>query len=191
MTQVSAYARFLFIMALVTPLTLATAKDPEADSRHGFEQEAFYLINQYRKENKFPPLLWDDGIAKVARFHSRNMAIGKINFGHDGFGDRVSQLKVVMIGLRGAGENVFETNDPDQVAQSAVITWLKSPPHLHNIRGNYNYSGLGAWEDEKGMIYFTQIFVKIQPRAQEAQIIPSSMEPPLGLLAQPYPRTQP
>jgi len=202
MARFPTYARFLLIMAWVVSLTPVMAADGEiavpvagtsssTDLRNRLEQEAFFLINQYRKENRLPLLQWDNAIVKVARAHSRDMAAGKVDFGHEGFGDRVDHLKVVMIGLKGAGENVFETNDPSQVAQSAVKTWLNSPPHRHNIRGDYNYSGLGAWEDEKGMIYFTQIFVKIQPRAQAVQNPSLPMALPLGLVAQPYPRTQP
>ena len=96
------------------------------------------------------------------------MATGEVDFGHEGFGERVSRLKTVMAGVRGAAENVFMTDNLDQVARSAVALWLLSPHHLKNIRGDYNYTGLGVWQDPGGAIYFTQIFVKIEPPAQEA-----------------------
>ena len=57
-----------------------------------------------------------------------------------------------------------KTDDPNEVAQSAVRIWLHSPHHLENIRGDFNYSGMGIWRNDQGMIYFTQIFVKIVPQ---------------------------
>lgn len=168
-----------------------TSTTSGADYRSGVEQETFSLINQYRKASKLPPLVWDGGIAQAARAHSKDMATGEVDFGHDGFGDRVTHLKAVMNGLWGAGENVLMTSDLDQVAQNAVTLWLHSPHHLKNIRGDYNYSGLGVWQDKDGALYFTQIFVKLQPQAQEAQAAPSSIVTPFGLLAEPKTRNSP
>jgi uncharacterized protein YkwD len=159
----------------------------------GVEQESFLLVNEYRKKNRLPPLFWDNNIAQIARGHSRNMATGEIDFGHDGFGDRVSKLKVVMTGLKGCGENVLKTDDPDQVAAKAVALWLRSPAHLHNIRGDYNHSGMGIWQDDHGMIYFTQIFVKIiAPQTQTAQTLPApQVTSPFGLIVPSGTRAQP
>ena len=82
---------------------------------------------------------------------------------------------------------MLKTDDPDQVAQRAVAIWLRSPEHLKNIRGDFNYSGLGIWRDTKGTIYFTQIFVKIVPQMEAAQG-PPGIETPFGLLAAPKTR---
>jgi uncharacterized protein YkwD len=162
------------------------------DYRSGVEQETFSLVNQYRKTNKLPPLVWDGAIAQAARAHSKDMATGEVDFGHEGFGDRVSHLKTVMTGLWGAGENVLMTDDLDQVARNAVALWLRSPHHLENIRGDYNYSGLGVWQDKDGAIYFTQIFVKIKSPAQEAEAEPQpSVVTSFGLLAAPKTRSAP
>jgi len=97
-----------------------------------------------------------------------------------------------MTGLRGAGENVFMTDNPDQAARNAVALWLRSPHHLKNIRGDYNYSGLGVWQDKQGAIYFTQIFVKIEPPAQQTQAASTSAPSditPFGMLATPNTRS--
>jgi len=155
------------------------------------ELETFRLINQYRTANKLPPFKWNEEIAKVARGHSQDMATGESDFGHEGFGDRVKVLKTKLIGLNGAGENVLKTDDPDQVAQTAVRVWLHSPHHLANIRGDFNCSGMGVWRDDKGMIYFTQFFVKIVPpvpvAATAASPQPATVSP-LLFLAQPKTR---
>jgi uncharacterized protein YkwD len=163
-----------------------------ADYRSGVEQETFSLVNQYRKTHELSLLAWDDSIAKVARAHSKDMATGEVDFGHEGFSDRVGYLKTVMTGLWGAGENVLMTSELDQVAQRAVALWLRSPHHLENIRGDYNYSGLGVWQDKNGAIYFTQIFVKIRTPAEETEIDPMpSVITPFGMLTTPNTRARP
>jgi uncharacterized protein YkwD len=158
------------------------------DFRAEVEKETFALINQYRKAHDFPALVWNEAITREARAHSKDMATGDVDFGHDGFRGRVDRLKSEMNGFRGAGENVLMTDDPDQVAQKAVTLWLHSPHHLENIRGDFNYSGLGVWQDKEGAIYFTQIFLKFEPVAQETENQPQPVLP-FGLVGSPYTRS--
>ena len=154
------------------------------------EKETFRLVNQYRKENDFPPLAWDDEIAETARIHSRDMATGKVDFGHDGFDDRISHLKKSLHDIWGAGENVLFTSEPDDVAQSALTMWLHSPHHLKNIRGEFNYSGLGVWRNKEGTIYFTQIFVRVKAPTTETTTDSSSPDrTSLGPFAVPLTRS--
>ena len=183
---------FFFPAAAQQTAPSATGAPARTDDRSKLELETFSLVNHYREANELPPLQWDSVIAKVARGHSRDMAVGGVDFGHDGFSQRVAQLQTALPGLRGAGENVLRTDNPDQVARVAVEVWLKSPHHLKNIRGDFNYSGMGIWVDEKGMIYFTQIFVKTAPPTQEAQAAPPpQLVTPFGLLATPKTRSGP
>ena len=128
-------------------------------SRH-LERQTFDLINAYRLREGFPRLAWNHAIAEMARHHSHDMATGEVDFGHEGFGDRMKALRGMFVAMRAGGENVFESDDTKEVAQFAVSNWLKSPPHLHNIRGDFNYSGLGLWRNKNGVYFFTQIFVK-------------------------------
>lgn len=191
--------RFLFLLAFFLAgfsdcKAGAPASGPSgAKYRDTVEQETFSLINQYRKTNRLPVLAWADEIAKEARNHSKEMATGDVDFGHDGFQGRVSRLKVALPGVWGAGENVFMTDSLDQVAQNAVTQWLHSPHHLENIRGDYNYSGLGVWQDKEGTIYFTQIFVKIKkPVEQTAQAAPEpALITPFGVLGVTSTRARP
>jgi|GEM_PF-1820371 len=183
----------LFISASVNAQEAMVAKasgGAGTDFRSKLEQETFLLVNQYRKENKLPPFKWSDDIAVVARAHSKDMAMDKVGFGHGGFGDRVKELKSKLPGLNGAGENVLKTDDPDDVAKGAVRVWLHSPHHLANIRGDFNYSGMGVWRDDNGVIYFTQFFVKIVPPvAQPAQVTPPpTVVSPFPYLAEPKTR---
>ena len=200
MSEVQVSTRFLFLILFLAfaafsgveaqQITGAKLETSGTAYRSGVEEETFSLINQYRKTSKLPPLVWDSAIAKAARAHSKDMATGEVDFGHDGFGDRVSGLKTALPGLWGAGENVFMSDNLDQIARNAVTMWLHSPHHLKNIRGDYNYSGLGVWQDKNGAIYFTQIFVNIKPPTREAQAAPaSSVNTPFGMLASPETRT--
>jgi uncharacterized protein YkwD len=133
------------------------------------EKHAFTLINQYRKENSLPPLAWNSAVAELAREHSRDMATGAVDFGHEGFSARMSELRKSLTGMSAGGENVFMTDMGGDVAETAVAVWLKSPPHLHNIRGDFSQSGIGIWEGKEGAIYFTQIFVKVRPPVAETE----------------------
>jgi uncharacterized protein YkwD len=133
------------------------------EKQMALERQVFALINEYRQDHGLPALTWNDAIADTARGHSRDMAEGRVDFGHDGFSDRIGHLRDALGGVAGAGENVLLTDDPRDLARSAVTQWLQSPPHLHNIRGNFSYSGIGVWESGDGTIYFTQIFVRLAP----------------------------
>jgi len=124
------------------------------------EKQTFKLINQYRDQEGLPPLKWNEDIAGIARSHSRDMAKGDVDFGHGGFDGRVDQMKSVIAGFEGAGENVLYTSDMNELAEHAVQMWLHSPHHLKNIRGDYNFSGIGVWQSPSGAIYFTQLFLK-------------------------------
>ena len=159
--------RFLFLLALLpviagsTPLHAQSfASLGPADSQRDVEKETFKLINRYRDQQGLTPLKWNDDIAGIARAHSRDMATGDADFGHGGFDDRVDQMKGLIAGFEGAGENVLYTTQLDEVAERAVQMWLHSPHHLRNIRGDYNFSGIGVWQSKDGALYFTQLFLK-------------------------------
>jgi uncharacterized protein YkwD len=159
--------RVLFLLAFLVSVGCVQPLDAQAFAsigsssfQHDVEERTFQLINQYRDHNGFPPLKWNDAIAKIARAHSRDMATGDVDFGHGGFDDRVDQLKDLLAGFQGAGENVLYTSQLDQVAERAVQMWLHSPHHLKNIRGDYNFSGIGVWQSKDGTLYFTQLFLK-------------------------------
>ena len=160
------------------------------DFRAEVEKRTFELVNDYRKNHNFAPLAWTDAIAQLARDHSKAMASGDVDFGHGGFSDRVHSIQAHMTGFRGAGENVLMTDNPNDVARSAVALWLRSPHHLANIRGDFNYSGMGVWQDKDGKIYFTQLFVKIEPPKAEAQASEPAVDSSFGFLAPPTTRSR-
>lgn len=116
-------------------------------------------INDYRKSKGLPPLTIDNAIRKQCRIHSQNMANKTVRFGHDGFKNRLAEIRKTINNYRGGAENVAYNQgykDPDVVA---VKGWLKSSGHKANIQGKYNLTGIGVAKNAKGEYYFTQIFI--------------------------------
>lgn len=113
-------------------------------------------INVYRKHQGLTPLQLRQDMCIEATRHSHDMAIHHIPFGHQGFFERVKHLYTHTKRPRGAAENVaYNYKDGHDV----VKNWLKSPHHLANIRGHYNYTGIGLARDSRGKLYFTQLFL--------------------------------
>lgn len=141
----------VFFLVLIFPFTHVSATDYS-----NLEHNVFDLINQHRAERHLKPLVWNDDIAKSAFKHSKEMAKGKVPFGHTGFDERVDGLMRDIPGSNAAAENVaYGAQTPEQV----VEMWLNSPGHRKNIEGNFNMSGIGIDESKDGTLYFTQIFI--------------------------------
>ncbi|EFA72355.1 alkaline-shock protein [Cylindrospermopsis raciborskii CENA303] len=121
------------------------------------EAQVFQQINQYRVSQKLGTLTRNPSIDTQARIHSQNMASGKVPFSHQDFDKRV---KAINITYRAVAENVAYNQGVQDPASTAVRGWLKSPGHLRNIRGDYNLNGIGVAINNKGEIFFTQIFLK-------------------------------
>jgi uncharacterized protein YkwD len=158
---------WVVIVALLVYTELPGQAQDAQELPRALEHQTFDLINQYRERQGLPELVWDSAIANIARQHSRDMATGLVGFGHGGFSERMDRLRGMYPAMRGGGENVFYTDARPGVAVAAVDAWLHSPPHLHNIRGDYQLSGLGLWKRSDGAYFFTQIFVKIEPPVPE------------------------
>ncbi|MEA5569582.1 CAP domain-containing protein [Calothrix sp. UHCC 0171] len=121
------------------------------------EKSVFEKINQYRAARRLPKLSLDSQISKQARIHSQNMASGKVPFSHKGFEKRVN---IIPIRYQSAAENVAFNQGYDNPAAEAVRGWIKSPDHLINIKGNYNFTGIGVAANKDGEVYLTQIFIR-------------------------------
>lgn len=114
-------------------------------------------VNAYRKSKGLAPMQLLALAASEASKHSSNMAGKKIAFGHSGFNLRALAIANELKGTSSTGENVaFGKMTWKQV----IDAWLKSPEHKANIEGDFNYTGVGVAKDSKGVVYYTQIFVK-------------------------------
>ena len=120
------------------------------------EKLVFEQINQYRVSQGLSKLTLNASITQQARIHSQNMANGIVKFSHHGLEQRV---KAIPLKYDNAAENVAFNVGYSDPAKQAVIGWLNSPGHLHNIQGNFKLTGVGVATNAKGEVYLTQIFI--------------------------------
>ena len=118
------------------------------------ENEILRYVNEDRQSHGLAPLEMNAFESELAEKHSRDMASGRVKFGHDGFNSRAKAIQKSLGGTM-VGENV--ASGP-MTAREVVDGWLHSPGHKKNIEGNFKLTGIGYARDKKGDIYFTQIF---------------------------------
>lgn len=114
-------------------------------------------VNEHRHSLGLASLQLLAEASKQAYTHSRNMAGRKTGFGHDGFNQRIQAIKQHNGWITASAENVAYGR---LSAKEVVKGWLNSPGHKKNIEGNYTLTGIGVYTDRKGIIFFTQIFVR-------------------------------
>jgi uncharacterized protein YkwD len=146
------------VLSLTVFILSCEKKDEEtAVIREDLEQDIVDLINEYRDTTGKNELIVDTVIRREARTHSINMATGKVPFGHEGYQERANTI-FTEVGGTVFGENAAEGNYPE--ASYFIDSWLNSPSHKENIDGDYNYTGVGVAENESGIKFVTQIFLK-------------------------------
>jgi uncharacterized protein YkwD len=116
-----------------------------------------YFINIYRRSIGIPPIQLNSLESRLAFQHSHNMATGKTPFGHEGFSSRMKTIEKQLGPMRQTAENVAYGM---MTAREVVDAWLKSPVHRKNIEGNFLLTGIGCAKNNKGMIYYTEIFTR-------------------------------
>ena len=126
--------------------------------RDGLTEDILRYTNQFRKSKGLPALEIRDDLNAIARKHSEDMASGRRSFGHGGYSQRVLKVQKIIKSFSGEmAENVLfgASNGKD-----AVSIWKNSSGHKKNMLGNYKYTGIGTARNRRGVIYYTQIFVK-------------------------------
>ena len=145
---------FTFIFLIISLLSFTPGK-PSTD---GPVEDVLKYTNQFRKSKGLKALEMRDDLNAIARKHSEDMASGRCTFGHDGYDLRVSKIKKTIKPCDGyIGENVAY-GAPN--GKEAVETWKNSSAHRKNMLGDYKYIGIGTASNKKGIIYYTQIFVR-------------------------------
>jgi uncharacterized protein YkwD len=145
---------FISCAELRTPPPVHERFEPAPNN---IEEEILVLINKYRHSKGLTSLKMNDVILDVARKHSSDMADSKVAFGHDGFNNRIKSLNEKLYKMQAAGENVASGQTS---AEEVVDGWIKSPHHKANIEGNFTETGIGVVANKKGVLYYTQIFVR-------------------------------
>ena len=125
------------------------------------EKDIVELVNQHRISIGLSSLISSDIVAEQAKLHSSNMARGRTSFGHDHFNKRTAAISDVMGGLS-FSENVAYGHNS---AEAAMSSWLKSAGHKKNLEGDFTHFGVGVAQASNGTLYFTQIFVKVDPNS--------------------------
>ncbi len=154
MKQIKATILISLFIGLFQPATAATAI---ANTDASMQKEILYHINKYRITHGMSMLKMNNLITQEATAHSRDMAQHKMPFGHLKYEQRMGRLFKAIEHSNGGAENVAYNY---KTAEIVVQEWIKSPGHRQNIRGSYNLTGIGIARDERGRMYYTQMFVR-------------------------------
>jgi uncharacterized protein YkwD len=145
---------FISILFFVIQACSQTSEQSIGDAQ--LQQAVLDYVNQYRKTKGLAPLQMMSLITSEALRHSKNIADGKVAFGHGGFDDRADRLMKQIQQSNAIAENVaygkFTT-------QEVVDRWIQSSGHRQNIEGKYTLTGVGIIRRKDGYLFFTQIFI--------------------------------
>lgn len=112
-------------------------------------------INNYRNSHGLKSLINNRTAKCQALSHSKHQG-NNYQMSHTGSSSRAA----VIFKLENAsfyGENVaFGYSSTKKLVQA----WINSESHRKNIEGDFTYSGIGTIANDKGVLYFTQIFFK-------------------------------
>jgi len=179
---------FLFFCA--EPLPRRSDMLPEQRSKPrivvaDLEQQIHRLINNERKQHGLHVIAWDDALARIARQHSRDMAMRSYFAhespeGHDfsyryrreGYRCAIPTGTTVHLGAENIlqnnlydsvvtvnGEAFYAWNSQVKIAETTVHGWMKSSGHRQNIlRPYWNNEGIGVFIAPDGKVYITQNF---------------------------------
>lgn len=157
MKKYSLFAALIISFVLSEILVVNSAQ--AAVSKTALERRSFKRVNQHRVAEDLQKLKWNDKVTEIARTHSKNMAHGRVDFGHDGFNKRFKKIQNQIPHVMSVGENVAYTTVTPGTAKHVVDLWINSSGHRANIEtSEFNVSGMGV--AKKGRYYyFTQLFV--------------------------------
>ncbi len=154
MLNATPFIRHLSFIFSVSALLLLTSSIPTKDA---LKEDVLKYTNQFRKSHGLPALVMRDDLNAIARKHSEDMARGRRSFGHGGYNQREAQVQKLIKPFYAMGENVaYGAGSGKEV----VSLWKTSTGHRRNMLGNYKYIGIGTARDRRGLIYYTQIFVR-------------------------------
>lgn len=157
---------------------------PGIDSRR-LAETIHGLINRERQKMRLKPLPWDEGLHRVARDYSRDMAERRF-FSHtdpDGgtFADRyrdngiactvrtgnvishggenIAQAGLCKSAYTKAGKTSYTWHTEKEIAAVVVKNWMASRGHRKNILSpQFRKQGIGVFITPERMVYVTQNF---------------------------------
>lgn len=147
------------IWVLVSGMILPPNEDTEAE----LAKEVFELVNSYRSYKGLRKLRPQKALHAIAAEHSKAMALGKREFSHDGFQDRIVAVRQYANIPYRVAENLYANYGRSTFAQNAMRGWLNSPGHKKNLDGDFLYTGIAVAKSPSGEYFITQLFVGKKP----------------------------
>lgn len=136
--------------------------EKESSVTFALEHKAFDLLNQKRIGDGLTPLKWSEDMAKIARYHSENMARGNYFSHREADGSMINNRadRFGMSDWKSIGENIAFNRGFKLPADSACEQWMQSPAHRDNILDKrWRESAIGVAIAADGTYYFTQVFI--------------------------------
>jgi len=128
----------------------------------GLEHDCFAAVNRERVVHGLAALEESDDLLDVARDYSRRMAKEGF-FAHVDPDGRTVRERVREAGLSWhvLGENLAYSKGYVNPVAASVVGWMDSPTHRKNIlEPLFTQGAVGVWINDKGTVYFTEIFIK-------------------------------
>ncbi len=126
------------------------------------EKKAFDLLNEARKKENHPPLVWSERLAAIARQHSKDMDKHSF-FSIEPFGGRKLSDLVVESGVKkwlNIGRLIATNAGIDDPVEQIVNRWLSSKERrLYVFENAWSETGIGIVITESGRFYLTQDFL--------------------------------
>ena len=154
MLNATLFTRRIPLVFSISLLLLFTSSVPIKDV---LTDDVLKYTNQFRKSRGLPALEMRNDLNAIARKYSQDMASGRRGFGHGGYSQREAQVRKLIRPFNAMGENVAYGA---RTGKEVVSLWKTSTGHRRNMLGNYKYIGIGTARDRRGLIYYTQIFVR-------------------------------
>lgn len=147
---------FAFLTFILLSLQACSQTTEQISGEAQLQQSVLDYVNQYRKTKGLAPLKMMPIITAESLKHSKNIANGRVDFGHDGFEERADRLMSQIELSNAIAENVAYGKFS---AQEVVNRWIASPGHKRNIEGKFTLTGVGIIRRADGYLFFTQIFI--------------------------------
>jgi uncharacterized protein YkwD len=147
---------FSFLVFIFFTLQAFSQTNEQISVEAKLQQSVLDYVNLYRKTKNLAPLKMMPLVTAEALKHSKNMADGRVDFGHAGFDGRADRLMSQIELSNAIAENVAYGKFS---AQEVVNRWIQSPGHRKNIEGKFTLTGVGIIRRADGYLFFTQIFM--------------------------------
>lgn len=160
----------LLLITVFSSLRVVRAQEdnstgPHVDNLPAQIREAY---TQARAKAGLPPLALNPQLMDAAREQAQFMA-KRQELSHNGLGGFTPDQRVVQHGYQyqQVGENIAAGQ---QTVQEVMQSWMSSPPHRHNILGNFTEMGAARVMGANGVPYWCVVFGRPlhEPTAQHA-----------------------